>query len=391
MSPVEWYYARGNKQMGPVSSTELKRLSSAGELRREDLVWREGMAEWTLARNVRGLFEDENKAAAAVAEAMAAHAAGIPSTIGQAAATAPTTSVASRARRTPGRHLFETLLDWLRAEFDAAFLEKTEKFFRACGWYGLLAAMFLVAVYATIMAVKTHSLAVIPWDLAVLLVLAVLQYAAGKFCDVLEQLNRTTSSTLSSTAYPDFCALLSLAIGLAFLIGSPLMAVSLAMHLAVGAAPTVVAGVVGFLFGLVLFLVFCYSAIVAVNLGALNISIVPEVRAGEEAIGVSAFVLKALLRLVPVSFGASVIAGVLAMGYACYLAATATEDLGRLLFPTIAGYAQWTVIGFAALPVAAYLAFVFYCLMIEVCRAFLILPGKIDKLAAKDEEKKGGQ
>ena len=38
MTPVEWYYARGNKQMGPVSALELKRLATAGELRPEDLV-----------------------------------------------------------------------------------------------------------------------------------------------------------------------------------------------------------------------------------------------------------------------------------------------------------------------------------------------------------------
>ena len=61
MSPVEWYYARENNQMGPVSSVELKRLADVGELLPEDLVWREGMTEWSVARNVRGLFELENK------------------------------------------------------------------------------------------------------------------------------------------------------------------------------------------------------------------------------------------------------------------------------------------------------------------------------------------
>ena len=62
MSPIEWYYARENKQMGPVSSLELKRLATAGELRPGDLVWREGMTEWSLASNVRGLFDGEAKA-----------------------------------------------------------------------------------------------------------------------------------------------------------------------------------------------------------------------------------------------------------------------------------------------------------------------------------------
>ena len=65
MTPVDWYFARGNKQMGPVSAVDLKRLAAAGELLPDDLVWREGLAEWTKARNVRGLFEEESKPAGA--------------------------------------------------------------------------------------------------------------------------------------------------------------------------------------------------------------------------------------------------------------------------------------------------------------------------------------
>jgi hypothetical protein len=55
MSPVEWYYARDNKQLGPVSPLELKRLADVGLLGPDDLVWHEGMTEWASASNVRGL------------------------------------------------------------------------------------------------------------------------------------------------------------------------------------------------------------------------------------------------------------------------------------------------------------------------------------------------
>ena len=55
--------------------------------------------------------------------------------------------------------------------------------------------------------------------------------------------------------------------------------------------------------GLKAFIVFGYLAVIAVNLPSLGISIVPETCAGEEAIGVSAFVLKALLRLAPTWLG----------------------------------------------------------------------------------------
>src|SRR6516225_3179064 len=38
----QWYYARGDRQSGPVSSRELKRLADAGELLPTDLVWKDG-------------------------------------------------------------------------------------------------------------------------------------------------------------------------------------------------------------------------------------------------------------------------------------------------------------------------------------------------------------
>jgi hypothetical protein len=67
MNQVEWYYARDNKQMGPMSPAELKRLAVVSEIGPDDLVWREGMTEWAAARNVRGLFDGESPAAAAAA------------------------------------------------------------------------------------------------------------------------------------------------------------------------------------------------------------------------------------------------------------------------------------------------------------------------------------
>jgi hypothetical protein len=391
MNPVEWYYARGNKQMGPVPAADLKRLASVGELRPEDLVWREGMTEWTLARNVRGLFDGEEKAAIVTTEVIVSRGTGSPSAIGQAAAATPSVAVppAPYAVPSPRRHPLDALLDGLRTHFDAPFIDRTSKVFRQCGSYGLLAAMLLVVVFAVIMTAKTHNMESIPAGVAVVLVLAVLQYAAGKFCDVLEQLNRTTSSNLSSAAFPNLFALLSLAMGLASLIGLTITAIELARHSAI------LLGVASLIFGLVGFVVCGYLAIIAVNLPALNISIVPETRAGEEAIGVSAFLLKALLRLVPVWFGASVVCVTVGMGYACWQAMSATAGMGGIpfvAFEIIGGTPLYTIlVAFAALPVTAYLLFVFYCLGIDVLRAFLVLPGKIDRLAAKDDEKKIGQ
>ncbi len=56
MAEVQWYYAKNDQPMGPVSATELQQLVDSGELKPDDLLWREGMEAWTTAINLHGLF-----------------------------------------------------------------------------------------------------------------------------------------------------------------------------------------------------------------------------------------------------------------------------------------------------------------------------------------------
>ena len=52
----EWYYALGGERLGPVSMEQLQELASSGQLQASDLVWQEGMADWTPAGEVQGLM-----------------------------------------------------------------------------------------------------------------------------------------------------------------------------------------------------------------------------------------------------------------------------------------------------------------------------------------------
>ena len=54
---MTWHYAKNGVKFGPVTSTELKRLASSGNLAPSDLVWKDGMNEWRPAIDVQGLFE----------------------------------------------------------------------------------------------------------------------------------------------------------------------------------------------------------------------------------------------------------------------------------------------------------------------------------------------
>ena len=51
-----WFYGQDGTQRGPVEFAALKALADGGTLRRTDLVWREGMADWVPAQTMIELF-----------------------------------------------------------------------------------------------------------------------------------------------------------------------------------------------------------------------------------------------------------------------------------------------------------------------------------------------
>jgi GYF domain 2 len=53
---AEWFYSLDNQQKGPVTWEILRQLAASGKLRRGDLVWREGMADWKPASQIDELF-----------------------------------------------------------------------------------------------------------------------------------------------------------------------------------------------------------------------------------------------------------------------------------------------------------------------------------------------
>jgi hypothetical protein len=52
----QWYYMDQGQRRGPLSSVQLKELADSGRLQPTDLLWKEGLAKWEAAGNVKGLF-----------------------------------------------------------------------------------------------------------------------------------------------------------------------------------------------------------------------------------------------------------------------------------------------------------------------------------------------
>jgi uncharacterized protein DUF4339 len=63
-----WYYSSRGQQRGPVKTVQLKELAIAGDLRPDDLVWSDGMANWAAASTVKGLFAETSTAVREPAE-----------------------------------------------------------------------------------------------------------------------------------------------------------------------------------------------------------------------------------------------------------------------------------------------------------------------------------
>ena len=53
---ADWFFSKDGQQQGPVTAADLKQMAASGQLRPDDLVWKEGMAQWAKASQLKGVF-----------------------------------------------------------------------------------------------------------------------------------------------------------------------------------------------------------------------------------------------------------------------------------------------------------------------------------------------
>jgi hypothetical protein len=190
MAVQRWYYAKDGKQVGPVTSDELRKLASSDELRREDLVWLEGTPNWVSAGSVTGLFAE--------------------------AAPPPPPPPRSDDRR---YHVYHLLLDLIRNTFDQRFVDRVSLLFGRTGYYALFAAMGVGLVLTLVVGAKTDSVRLILMGLSAILLVSVLQYAAKEFLAALDRLNKTTQARMASAAFLNCFALVNILGGVFAVVG----------------------------------------------------------------------------------------------------------------------------------------------------------------------------
>jgi hypothetical protein len=131
--------------------------------------------------------------------------------------------------------------------------------------------------------------------------------------------------------------------------------------------------------GLGSFLLGEYLGCIAMNPPLTNVIINPRITPAEEAVGMLAFLLKALLRLVPIAFGVGVVIGnfSLLLDFINFL----SKKTGPSETLSAAGSSATLILHAGLLPFAGFVSFAVLYLVIHLIRAVLAVPSKLDILS----------
>jgi len=227
------------------------------------------------------------------------------------------------------------------------------------GHAGLVAAQVITLLYYLIAAVVLKDWIYILHGIGIAALLMVLQYAAERFMSAGETLIKASPSRMNSGAFLDCLALL-------MAIGGVLLLIVYIMQAKRMESWSL------FWIGLGDCALCLCVAYIALNPSMANTTVAEGGTAGDEAIGIMSFFVKAVIRIVPLAFGIGAIIGSVALFIAIF---SLIRDESRA-----AGTQALVMIGFCScLPFLTYLGFVFYQLMIDVIRAILSIPQKLER------------
>ncbi len=256
-------------------------------------------------------------------------------------------------------------LAWANHAMSAARYEVVESWVEKAGHFALIIAAGLGLIYGIVGAFKWDQLSPALIGLIWIPCVGVVQFGAFKFSSTSRGLIRSSGSQLSSSSFLACLALWSMLLGMIALLGMTYGAIRMDSLSIFGS-------------GLVVFAACELVVWLCLNPSLLNINILPASTAGEEAIGVLTFVMKTLLRLVPIAFGVGVIVGDFQI-LASIIRLLRNEEFSIMG----ASSSAWTVLGSAALPLIGYVFFVLNYLVLDVIRAILAIPEKLEIIAKK--------
>lgn len=227
-------------------------------------------------------------------------------------------------------------------------------------WAVLLAAAIMLVTFIVIAAQSDSFSAMLVGLISAVIALGLL-YTAGKFCNAGQRIIESTPTQLSSRAFLDSIALLSIALA----VGSIIIGINTATNTETLHPLGIGIGIGAWWF---------FLAAVAFHPHLANCTVRTGASAGQECIGIVAFLVKATLRLVPIVFGVAAITGTVLylISFIRYIAADEFERGG--IFEELMAINLY-INSAAGLPLVVYLYSLLILLLIDVIRAILRIPG----------------
>jgi hypothetical protein len=350
------YLDPNNQPCGPVALEDIQALARTGKIAPDPMIAPVGGTEWVALSIVTG-----GTVAAPAGALGARHAA-------QGAPARPPLSVTALG------DAFGAVVVRMKAVLSEAFVVAVLQGARKAGHGAILAGAVLTAGYSVWAAIRYGSMPILLFGVGFVAALVVGQYVASRFLDAGEALIANTPSRFASTAFVECAGLLGVLLGVIMVVlgtvgmfnGAP---VSYLVETLAIALMLIALGAVAF-----------HPSLVGIEAG--------KGTAGEEAIGLLAFALKAALKLVPLAFGLVAVCGLLA-SFVFVFEPNPQLELGfkRLLDPlplTPIGspqlYGSLAIFQACLIPWLAYVAFLVACLPLEIWRALLSLPAKLESL-----------
>lgn len=266
-------------------------------------------------------------------------------------------------------HLFfarilEKFVQAMRSLLTEKLLNFCTKWLVLFGHYSIYAASALAVLFGIIGAIRLESFTFFLYSLGFAVGILIVQYIANKFSNAGETLINVNSSRLSSSAFLDSLGLISLISGVLVFLYQLYLAIKLPAFQPL-------------LWGIGAFILLEFIALVALNPRTITVDVVKETTAGEEAIGIMTFFIKKLMKLVPIVFGLGLIIATILLFISAF-GLFSQSRMGLAGSKIMYGYKSLILIGM--LPFLSYIYFVFVYLVIDIIKAILSIPGKLDKL-----------
>jgi len=258
--------------------------------------------------------------------------------------------------------LVERLVEFFKGLLTTDLLNFCSRWLYRIGHFALLAAAGLGFLFALIYAAKANKFTPFFTGIQWILIILVVQYIAHKFGTAGEALIKKNPSYMMSKVFMNCLAFLLLLYGVfKFFEG---------LYLWISGNPFGV-----FVFSLAQFAICVFAAMVYYNPSEINVELVEEQSAGQEAIGIITLLIKGFMRLVPILFGALILFGLyMEIRTGLYLFKDPLVAGGA--WDMMQGEAVPMIYKVALLPFLSYIGFVVLYLAIDVIRALLSLHKK---------------